>query len=164
MRKLAPLFVMTSIVALAGGNALATTMAVDKTATTDKMGAPTVSPNTSNPQNLSYSDKSNTSPGTNAKMDGKPMGAMGDKPMGTMSDKTSNLGGSYAMDEDNKDGTSKMTKKKAKRTKMAHATKRMDVDGTMSTTPTANPASKNLPTSTTNGAAVNSTTGRSGGQ
>ena len=89
MRKLAPLFVMTSIVALAGGNALATTMAADKAATTDKQGAPTVSPNTSNPQNLSYSDKSNTSPGTNAKMDDKAMGAMGEKPMGTMSDKSS---------------------------------------------------------------------------
>ena len=162
MRKLAPLFVMTSIVALAG-NALATPMA-DKTATTDKLGAPTVSANTSNPQNLSYSDKSGTSPGTNAKMDDKPMGAMGDKPMGTMSDKSSNLGGSYATDETNNDGKSTMAKKKAKKTKMASTTKRMDVDGTMSTTPTANPASANPPISTTNGAAVNSTTGRSGGQ
>ena len=67
MRKLAPMFVMTSIVALAGGAALANTS--DTTTSTDKMGSPTVEKNTQNPQGLSYSDKSNMSPGTNAKID-----------------------------------------------------------------------------------------------
>src|SRR5512140_193972 len=68
MRKLAPMFITTSILALAAGTAFANTSDVNAT---DKNGQPTVSSNT-NKQPLSYSDKSSTAKGTNAKMDDKP--------------------------------------------------------------------------------------------
>lgn len=65
MRKLAPAILMTSMLALAGG-AYANT----DSGKTDKItGSPTVDANKPGDQNLSYSDKSNTSPGTNAKLD-----------------------------------------------------------------------------------------------
>src|SRR5512132_3280617 len=65
MRKLAPMFITTSILALAAGNVLANDMS-----STDKTGSPTVSDNTQK-QPLSYSDKSPIAKGTNAKMDDK---------------------------------------------------------------------------------------------
>lgn len=97
MRKLAPMFLTTSILALAAGNALAlgdmhkhkaapstdtsssSTMSTD-TSSSGTLGAsngssvssaasPTVPSNSMNPQDKSYTDKSNTSPGTNAKLD-----------------------------------------------------------------------------------------------
>ena len=69
MRKLAPSILFASITALMGTTAFA---AAGDTAlpNTDKVtGSPTVDDNTANPQGMSYSDKSNTSPGTNARMD-----------------------------------------------------------------------------------------------
>jgi pilus assembly protein FimV len=59
MRKLAPLFLTTTIAAFAAGNAFAA----------DPTGSPTVPANTQNSANTSYSDKSPSSPGTNARMD-----------------------------------------------------------------------------------------------
>jgi hypothetical protein len=59
MRKLVPI-VLSSLVAMAG-----TAFAADTT------GSPTATANTDNPSGQSYSDKSNTSPGTNAIMDEK---------------------------------------------------------------------------------------------
>jgi hypothetical protein len=109
MRKLAPLFLTTSILAFAAGNALAmgdfkskkapeaTTSSSMSTSATNQAtppgnsdsstagamraadpanastvppsASPTVSANTQNPQGTSYSDKSASAPGTNAKMD-----------------------------------------------------------------------------------------------
>jgi hypothetical protein len=108
MRKLAPLFLTTSILAFAAGNAMAmgdyhktkkaesgpSSMSTSATnqatppgnsdsstagamkagepaarSTTPPSASPTVSANTQNPQGMSYSDKSSSSPGTNAKMD-----------------------------------------------------------------------------------------------
>jgi hypothetical protein len=66
MRKLAPAVLMTSMLALAGG---AFANSADKVKTDNVTGSPTVSSNKSTGQDLSYSDKSNTSPGTNAKLD-----------------------------------------------------------------------------------------------
>lgn len=72
MRKLAPMFALTLISALVGGTAVAAMGDAAYTAPTATEGAsPTVEANTKNPQGLSYSDKSNTSSGTNAKMDDK---------------------------------------------------------------------------------------------
>jgi hypothetical protein len=66
MRKLAPTILAASIAALAGG-AFANTGTMS---TTDKVtGSPTVDTNTNNPQGMAYTDKSTTSPGTNAKID-----------------------------------------------------------------------------------------------
>jgi hypothetical protein len=66
MRKLAPTILFASI-ALAGGSALANT---GTTSSTDKVtGSPTVDTNTNNPQGMAYTDKSTTSPGTNARID-----------------------------------------------------------------------------------------------
>jgi hypothetical protein len=68
MRKLAPTILFASITALAGGTALANTAVTSST--TDKVtGSPTVDVNTNNPQGMSYTDKSTTSPGTNARID-----------------------------------------------------------------------------------------------
>lgn len=66
MRKLAPAVLMTSMLALAGS---AFANSADKVKTDNITGSPTVSANKATATDLSYSDKSNTSPGTNAKMD-----------------------------------------------------------------------------------------------
>lgn len=58
MRKLAPMILISSI-AFAGA-----AFAAD----TDKLGNPTVSPNTNSTQGMSHADKSNMSTGTNATM------------------------------------------------------------------------------------------------
>ena len=135
--------------ALAGGNALATTTAVDKAKTTDKLGSPTVSANT-NDQNLSYSDKSNTSPGTNAKM--------GDKPMAMWNGTSTDCSAITAMDH------SKLSAKM----KQEHAKAKMDCAAapTMAATPsTMSPTSPASPAAgSTSGSAVNSTTGISPGK
>lgn len=82
MRKIAPL-AFTMIATLIAGTAVAATNETTSVVTpTERMSAsPTVPANTQNPQGLSYSDKSNTSPGTNAKMDDKNM--MGKNAMST---------------------------------------------------------------------------------
>ncbi|HXF80274.1 MAG TPA: hypothetical protein VN598_15510 [Usitatibacter sp.] len=124
MRKLAPTILFASITALAAGTALANT----GIPSTDKVtGSPTVDANTNNPQGTSYSDKSNTSPGTNARMDD-----------------TARTG--VEMDDHTKATTAKSRKHKAKLAK--------------NVTPGTNPA----PVDSSNGAAVNSTTGTSTGQ
>ena len=147
MRKLAPMFVMTSIVALVGGNAAANMN--DKTTTTTSAttgtASPTVSPNTGNPNSLSYSDKSNTSPGTNAVMDDKM------KPMAST-------------DEDKALSKTKKKTKKAKlavRSDTAVKSDAMKADASVSASPMT---STNPPTKTTDAAAANSSTGRSTGQ
>src|SRR3954466_9764971 len=99
MRKLAPMFITTSILALAAGNVLAN----NTMGATDKTGSPTVSDNTQK-QPLSYSDKSNTAKGTNAKIDDKAS-------IGATADTTTSMGSansgarvdsqnSFATDED----------------------------------------------------------------
>ena len=143
MRKLAPMFVMTSLVALVGGNAVAAMNDKTTTTTGTTMTSPTVSPNTNNPQNLSYSDKSNTSPGTNAVMDDK------SKPMA-------------AADTTDDDKNLQRTKKKMKKAKIAaHTDATVKSDAAMTS---GSVTSSNSPTRTTDGAAANSTTGRSAGQ
>ncbi|MGZ5040223.1 MAG: hypothetical protein ACXWG1_04940 [Usitatibacter sp.] len=146
MRKLAPMFVMTSIVALAGGTAFANT---NDTGTPDnKTGSPTVSKNTRNPQALSYADKENAAKGTNARMD-TPSSAAG----------TSTAGGAVAAIDDDKqlttndsrNGDSTANKKVTKKTKH----KKIAQNGSKT--------SVNPPVDATHAAAVNSTSGISGG-
>lgn len=67
MRNLAPSILFASLTALVGSTAFATP---DSSSTDKVTGSPTVEANTTDPQGTSYSDKSNTSPGTNAHMDG----------------------------------------------------------------------------------------------
>ncbi len=138
MRKLAPAFIMTSVLALAGGTAFA--------ATTSTMASPTVSPNTNNPQNESYSDKSGTSPGTNATMDDKSKPAMA----------------STTDDDKNLNRTMKKTTKK----KVAmHSANKMKSEPTVkSETSISASAPASTPTSNTGATAVNSTTGISTGK
>jgi hypothetical protein len=129
MRKLAPAFLMTSMIAFAGG-ALANTTA-DKT---DKVtGSPTVSTNQATGQDLSYSDKSNTSSGTNAKLDTK--------------NKKKKAKGNMATDGTMKSDTSAST----------------DTTGSTSITPsTASPSSTpSAATGGTTASRTNSTTGQS---
>lgn len=71
MRKLAPAFIVSSLMAFAAGNVFAATSTDTSTTASDKMGAPTVSNNTKDSQRLSYGDKSNTATGTNAKAGAK---------------------------------------------------------------------------------------------
>lgn len=145
MRKLAPMFVMTSIVALAGGTAFAN---MNDTGTPDnKTGSPTVSKNTQNPQGLSYSDKSNTAKGTNARIDSNSSVAA-----------SSTAGGAVAAVDDDKtlltnDRRNDDTTANKKITKKKH--KKVASNG-MKT-------SINPPVDATHAAAVNSTTGVSGG-
>jgi hypothetical protein len=145
MRKLAPLFITTSVLALAAGNVLAN----DTMGSTDKNGSPTVSDNTQNPNKLSYGDKSNTAQGTNAKMEDQPTigTAAKDKPMSA----------------DTTDQPAKPAK--AKKAKVAHSKLNKDTtakDSTVTDTPTEQPV-KNPPLSATKGDAANSTTGKSAG-
>ena len=143
MRKLAPMFIMTSLIALAGGNALAGMNDATTTTTTDKMGAPTVSSNTKDSQRLSYSDKSNTSPGTNAKM--------GDKSVAMWNGVSTDCATIVAMDDAKLD--SKM--------KREHARAKMDCSSSMSSMP-SDSSMHAAPASGTGAAKVNSTTGTSG--
>jgi uncharacterized protein (DUF2345 family) len=140
MRKLAPMILMTSI-AFAGA-----AFAAD----TDKVtGSPTVSPNTSNPQGTSYSDKSNTAKGTNAPMD------------------------DTAKAKAEADNDKKLAKKKmAKAPKHMDTTLPSDTTSVPSTTMSSPSTSLNSPagipapapgtSSGTNAAADNSITGKSG--
>ena len=149
MRKLAPMFVFTTIAALVGGTALAATGTTTSMSATDKSGAPTVDANTSNPQGMSYSDKSNTSPGTNARMDGK---------AAVNANRMPQHRAGMAMDEDDKSMTEQMTtaeKAKAGKTRMKKAKVARAGDSTMM---------NRTPIDSTNGAAVNSTNGSSAGQ
>ena len=69
MRNLAPRILFASITALMGATAFAATGEIPSPSTDKVTGSPTVDDNTANPQGMSYSDKSNTSPGTNARID-----------------------------------------------------------------------------------------------
>jgi hypothetical protein len=69
MRNFAPSILFASITALMGGSAFAATDDIATSDTDTATGSPTVDTNTTDPQGMSYSDKSNTSPGTNARMD-----------------------------------------------------------------------------------------------
>ena len=174
MRKLAPMFITTSILALAAGAALAN----NTMGATDKNGNPSVSNNTQQ-QPLSYSDKSNTAKGTNAKMDDKStVGASstGDK---LNSDKV-NSNTTFATDEDKRDAKpssqagekTDLTAKpaKAKKAKVAHTSKLHKDTATSASTDTnvtgtgTEKIEKNPPLSATKGEAANSTTGKSAGQ
>jgi len=149
MRKLAPMFVFTTIAALVGGTALAaTTGSTTSMAATDKSGAPTVDANTNNTQGMSYSDKSGTSPGTNARMDGKAPANANQMPRHSAA---------MGMDEDDKSMTEQKTvaEKKAGKMHMKKAKVARAGDSTMK---------NRTPIESSNGAAVNSTTGSSGGQ
>lgn len=182
MRKLAPLFITTSILALAAGNVLAN----NTTGSTDKNGSPTVSDNTKNPNDLSYNDKSNTAKGTNAKMDDKAaIGAAADtSTTGTTMSATGkkvDAQNSFATDEDKRDvkpsanagdkadlsSDASAKPAKAKKAKVAHHKLHKDSvakDDTVTNTPTEK-VEKNPPLSATKGEAANSTTGKSpGGQ
>jgi hypothetical protein len=171
MRKLAPMFITTSILALAAGNVLANDMH-----STDKTGSPTVSDNTQK-QPLSYSDKSNTAKGTNAKMNDKGTAAAGSTSDKMASDNV-NSSTSFATDEDkyNKKENAQRTEKdsttpaakpaKAKKAKVAHSKMHKDTvarDETVTDTGTEK-TMKNPPLSATKGEAANSTTGKSAGQ
>ena len=138
MRKLAPAFIMTSVLAVAGSTAFA--------ATNSTMASPTVSPNTNNPQNESYSDKSGTSPGTNATMD--------DKSRPTM--------GSTTDDDKNLQRTMKKTTKK----KVAMHSDRMmkSEPAVKSETSVSTTAPASTPISNTGATSANSTTGISTGK
>ncbi len=150
MRKLAPMFVFTTIAALVGGTALAATTGMTTSmSATDKSGAPTVDANTNSTQGMSYSDKSSTSSGTNARMDGKASS------MAT--NQTDERATAKGVDEDDKSMTEQKTaaEKKAgkmnmKKAKVARAGNSTTMDRT--------------PINSTNGAAANSTTGSSAGQ
>lgn len=174
MRKLAPMFITTSILALAAGNVLAN----DTMGSTDKTGSPTVSNNTQKGP-LSYSDKSSTSPGTNAKMDDKSsagMSSTGDKLNSGKVDSNT----TFATDEDKRDAKpssqagekADLTAKpaKAKKAKVAHTSKlHKDTMSTTATTDTnvtgtgTEKMEKNPPLSATKGEAANSLTGKSAG-
>lgn len=166
MRKLAPMFITTSILALAAGTAFANAGDVKAT---DKNGQPTVSANT-NKQPLSYSDKSSVAAGTNAKMDDN-------KAASTSSDAALNENTkSYVAGEDKKemlDETKDQDKTVAKKPKHHAKAKHLKKDtaatardDTVSSMPTAkpSPSSDNPPLSATQGEAANSMTGKSAGQ
>lgn len=135
MRKFAPALLLSSITAVVCGSVLAATGATHSMSPDKATGSPSVEANTDNPQALSYGDKSNTSPGTNAKMDGKTDAAMRDKAaMAT------------AMEERDETLADKIRKHRAKHARTGDAA-----------------LSKNTPTDTTNGAAAKSLTGTSPG-
>jgi hypothetical protein len=139
MRKFAPMFVMTSILALAGGNALANTDA--KAGATDKMtGSPTATANSSSPQGTSYNDKGNTATGTTAKMDAKASTSESNASVSTSSSSSDKV----AMDD------KPTLKKKLKKVKAKIAR--------------SGPEPMSPASADTNGAAVKSTTGTSPGQ
>lgn len=164
MRKLAPMFITTSILALAAGNVLANDMS-----STDKTGSPTVSDNTQK-QPLSYSDKSPIAKGTNAKMDDKKsVGASTDTAV-TKDEKLSTQT-TFATDEDKRDVKEQSNRNeakpvKAKKARVAHHKVHKDrvaKSDTVTDTGTEK-VEKNPPLSATKGEAANSTTGKSAGQ
>lgn len=175
MRKLAPLFITTSVLALAAGNVLAN----NTMGSTDKTGSPTVSDNTVK-QPLSYSDKSNTAKGTNAKMDDKAAAGVSADGSNVSSDTRVDASNSFATDEDKRDvkpssnsgDKADMPAKpaKAKKAKVAHHKmhkEKVASDATSSGTVTGTPTDKvetNPPLSATKGEAASSTTGKSAGQ
>jgi hypothetical protein len=157
MRKIAPLFITTSILAFAAGNVMAGSTTVS---TDDKTGSPTVDNNT-NAQPLSYSDKSNTAKGTNARMNGK----------STVTTDTSVNGKTatepdYVAGEDKKDLDHATTTKAKKSKKVASDTRYREgvASGTTSSgLPDAkpSPSSDSTPLSATQGEKANSITGKS---
>ena len=137
MRKLAPSILFASITALMGTTAFAA-MGDATSPSTDKVtGSPTVDDNSANPQGMSYSDKSSTSPGTNARIDATT----------TERSRIATEHSRIAMDAHHKAMAAKARKHKAKMAK----------DGDLDTT-------DRLPLDSSNGAVVNSTTGTSSGR
>ena len=148
MRKIAPL-AFTMIATFIAGTAVAATNETTSVVTpTEQMSAsPTVPANTQNPQGMSYSDKSNTSPGTNAKMDDSK----------SMMDKN-------AMTTDPIVEKRNEKRKKAKLAKNTDSSMTRNTDSSM-TRKTDSNMMKTTPIDTsTNAAAAKSTTGASGGQ
>ncbi|MGZ5035831.1 MAG: hypothetical protein ACXWGT_03380 [Usitatibacter sp.] len=141
MRKLAPLFALTTIAAFMAGPAAAmgdTSKSSDAARTTDNVtGSPTVDANTANPQGTSYSDKSNASSGTNSRM-------------GDSARMKTPYAGTGVMDDDK----TLSGKAKAERMRRHRATVATVGDST---------AMDRTAIETSNGAAANSTTGTSGG-
>jgi len=173
MRKLAPMFITTSILALAAGTAFAGT---DVNAT-DKTGSPTVSSNT-NKGPLSYSDKSNTAKGSNAPMNDKAAGTTAPTSEGTAANDAGKHP-DWAKDEnkkeDDKMGTSttgekaKVKKAKTAKSETKHTMKHKESvaktdDAAGMPTAKPNPSSDNPPASATKGEVANSLTGKSAGQ
>ena len=190
MRKLAPVFITTSILALVAGNAAAMgdfkknkkdpaanpTPATLPSNTTDTASpSPTVPSNSQNPQGMSHADKSNTSPGTNAKMDSNSSAQTASTaPMSPTTASTSNateragksVDANTALANDDKQALSKQAT--SERSTIAAE------DNATTSTHKAKKAKKkvakndnvsgNPPTSPTNGAASNSISGRSAGQ
>lgn len=69
MRQFAHTVLFASITAVTSVTTFAATGDSTSPSVDKATGSPSVQANTANPQGMSYSDKSNTSPGTNAKMD-----------------------------------------------------------------------------------------------
>ncbi len=208
MRKLAPVFLTTSILAFAAGNAAAmgdfkakkspeatTSPSSMSTSTTNQAtppgnsdsstagamkagepaasstvspaASPTVSSNTQNPQGMSYSDKSSSAPGTNAKMDTTP-GTKGVAPAGSPLAASSSTDATTALANEDKQALSRQASGEKSTLAATDAT-----DTTTKSTVKAKKAKKkvatndsvsgNPPTSSTNPAAAGSTTGRSPG-
>ena len=158
MRKLAPMFILGSVMAFAAGNVLA-----NDSMATDKNGQPTVSANTAKQNKLSYSDKSNASPGTNAQLKSRKANGMAaaDPNATPMGEPRTAVAG--ATDEDHKDlakKSDKPAKKKVVKKKVASNAKHHDV---RKDTAKAN-IDKNPPLSATEAERANSTTGKSAGQ
>ena len=171
MRKLAPMFITTSILALAAGNVLANDIN-----STDKTGSPTVSNNT-NKQPLSYSDKSGTAKGSNAPMRDNAAMGMSTSDTATKSD-TVNSNTTFATDEDKADVKEQSNRKenaaadtaprhhKVKKAHVAHHKVHKSTvarEDSAATTDTSQ-AQTNPPLSATKGEAANSITGKSAGQ
>lgn len=179
MRKLAPMFVVTSIVTLAAGTALAASGTTPSPSTPASVnGSPSVSVNKQGAQDLSYSDKSPGAPGTNAIIDDKTKATASTD--GTSTTVTTDTTGSMAaasntgktpLNRDTTAGpesekeklaadgsTTTKAKAKAKKKKVARAD---TMTPSISTTPST---TDNPPTPATSAAAAGSTTGRSQGQ
>jgi hypothetical protein len=137
MRKLAPLVLFASLAALVGGTTFAATGPTNSGSPDKATGSPSVQANTNNPAGMSYSDKSSTSPGTNAKMDDTTAVTPGHMD-----------GAGIAMDEDGKITTGKKTAEPVRK----HKAKLAKSDLT-----------KRAPADSTNGAAANSTSGTPAG-
>jgi len=164
MRKLAPIFI-SSIVALAAGNVFANS-AAKNSAGMDSTGSPTVSSNTQNQDKTSYGDRSQTSPGTNAKMNANT----------TTGQSSSVSDPNWAANEDKKEHseqtatepTEKSVKKSTKAKHKVAKAKTHDTTTMRGDTTANQPAptvdATNPATPATNGAAANSTTGKSPGQ
>ena len=147
MRRLAPLFLTTSILAFA--------------AAANAASSPTVPANTQNPAGMSYTDKSSTAKGTNAKMDSNSTSATAT---------TSASTATTALANDDKSKLSRANESSVDHTAMG--TSSTTTDATTDTTKAKHKAKKakkklakndHMSATPTNGAASKSTTGLSPG-